>query len=311
MILDVKPLGQRDSKWKDQRLGTVEGTTIGSDGCVITAASMLLTFHGHPILPSELNDTLTNKGLYHNGNLFVDSSLHTLYNDIASDGIVFCENDPAPLDKIKSYLSQNNPVFVWLINQGVRHSTLAVGWEDNQIIVNDPWQGDQVKISDRWGDSATVIIQVNFFSGPTPKTSGDPLASCMADREKFWKERDEALRNLDLAQGDIKQKEDTIKNLNNQLSDLKNKLTTKDGELSNIKTQLLNEQTAKESAQNQADSSNNYQALYTQLKQDYDKDKIGWSAQAAKDKQQISSLQGRIETMKPKGLINKLIFLFS
>jgi len=34
-----------------------------------------------------------------------------------------------------------------------------------QIIVNDPWRDDQVRIDKRWGDSATVVEKVNYYSG--------------------------------------------------------------------------------------------------------------------------------------------------
>lgn len=166
-ILPIKTLWQRNPQWSTQRLGTVNGSTIGSDGCVITSASMLYTYYGKTVMPNQLDDFLTDNNFYLSGNLFSMTRISAFLNSVKLDKMVDCKSVPAPIADIKSYIDQGKPVFVW-VNQGVEHCTLAVGYEDDQIIVNDPWIGDQVKMNERWGDSATVIIYVNFFSGPVP-----------------------------------------------------------------------------------------------------------------------------------------------
>lgn len=175
MKLSIAPVSQRDSRWSGQRLGTVNETTIGSHGCVITDMAMLSTYYNHPILPNQIDDILTDRGLYFDGNLFVNGAITKLFPDIKFERVVFCETTPAPLDEIKKYLDEGKPVVVALINQGIRHYILVVGYEGNKIFANDPWQGDQVAINDRWGDPGLKILQVNFFSGPVPKkTSPQP-----------------------------------------------------------------------------------------------------------------------------------------
>lgn len=168
MILPIKPLSQRDPRWNKQRLGTVNGTTLGSHGCVVTSMAMLSSYYNHPILPNQLDDILTDRSLYYDGNLFVNDSITKVFPDIKFDKVVWCETTPAPIAEIKKYLDAKKPVVVALINQGIRHYVLAVGYEGNQIIVNDPWQGDTINIKDRWGDSASKILQVNFFSSNPP-----------------------------------------------------------------------------------------------------------------------------------------------
>lgn len=167
MILPITPLSQRDTRWASQRLGTVNGITIGSHGCVITSMSMMANYYNHPILPNQLNDFLTSNRLYYDGDLFVNGSITKLFSDIKFDKVVFCDTTPAPVGEIKKYLDAGKPVVVALINQGIRHYILVVGYEGERIFVNDPWQGDQVAINDRWGDPVRKILQINFFSGPS------------------------------------------------------------------------------------------------------------------------------------------------
>ena len=169
MILPINPMSQRDTRWGSIRLGTVDSTTIGSHGCVVTSMAMLSTYYSHPITPEQLDELLTEKNLYFDGNLFVNDSITKIFPDIKFDKVVFCETSPAPISEIKAYLDSGKPVVVALINQGIRHYILAVGYEKDVIFANDPWQGDQVPINDRWGDPASKILQINFFSGPVPK----------------------------------------------------------------------------------------------------------------------------------------------
>lgn len=177
MKLIIPPLSQRDTRWASQRLGTVNGITIGSHGCVITCMSMISIYYGHQITPNQLDDILTNRNLYYDGDLFVNGSITKIFANIKFDKVVFCETSPAPIGDIKSYLEAGKPVVVALINQGIRHYVLAVGVEGDRIFVNDPWMGDSVAINDRWGEPKFKILQVNFFSGPVPKIT-QPVESC-------------------------------------------------------------------------------------------------------------------------------------
>lgn len=169
--LNIAPLGQRDSRWASQRLGTVNGTTIGSDGCVITSHSMNLTFHGKAYLPNQLDDFLTDNNLYYMGNLWVPSRASQIWNQYKYIKTVYCEETPAPINEIIAAIDRSQPPTLWVINGGVRHNVLAVGYDGNQIIVNDPWMGDQIRMDRRWGNSASVILSVDFYEGPMPASN--------------------------------------------------------------------------------------------------------------------------------------------
>lgn len=172
--LDIQPLSQRDTRWKNQRLGMVNGVTIGSDGCVDTCQSMLLTYHGFPILPNQLDNLLTDKGLYYdaegngpvNDDLWVPANISKIWDKMKYVKTIYCETVSAPINEIKDAIDRGQPPTMWLINGKVKHNVLAVGYDGNKILVNDPWMGDQVFIEDRWGESSYVILSVDFYEGP-------------------------------------------------------------------------------------------------------------------------------------------------
>lgn len=165
MKLPINPFGQRDPRWKDQRLGTKDSTTIGSDGCVITSASMMYTYYGKPTAPDQLDNFLTDNNLYTSQNLWTPAHTGRWFASVKYDRQVSCANIPAPIAEIKAYLDAGKPVFVWVTNNGVFHCTLAIGYEGSEIIVNDPWIGDTVLVSQRWGKSADKILEVDFYTG--------------------------------------------------------------------------------------------------------------------------------------------------
>lgn len=171
MKLQIATLGQRDPRWANQRLGTVNGTTIGSDGCVITSASMMYSYYGKNTTPDQLDNFLTNNKLYASGNLWIPGNVGKWLSTTSYQKTVDCTNTPAPIALIKQQLDSGKPLFVWGMNQGVRHCVLAVGYDGDRIIVNDPWTNIQNTIETIWGVTSTQwIISVDWYTGPVPVT---------------------------------------------------------------------------------------------------------------------------------------------
>ena len=56
---DRTVFSQKDPRWAAQMLGRTQGDTLGSDGCLVTAASMALGNLGFETNPSDLNARLT------------------------------------------------------------------------------------------------------------------------------------------------------------------------------------------------------------------------------------------------------------
>jgi len=145
---------------------------------------MLYTYYGKPTNPSELDNFLTDNNLYTKGNLWTPKNVSKWLSTVSFNVILDCSIFPAPIDGIKKSLDKGHPLFLWLMNEGVKHSVLAVGYEGNQIIVNDPWHGDTVIISNRWGDSELKILEVDYYTGTLPITPTPP-----ADRRDYWFDR--------------------------------------------------------------------------------------------------------------------------
>lgn len=177
MLLEIEPLSQVDPQWKSIQLGT-SNKTIGSHGCVITSATMMLRHFGINMNPAELNTWLKANGGYHNQNLFVWGVLSKLSPNI-SFGYRY---GYAALDKIDEKLNQGRPVFInvdYYPNTPAidEHWSLVVGKENGSYIINDPKDGRQLKFEDRYGDPRKKIYNVCTynFTGVIQPPIEDPV----------------------------------------------------------------------------------------------------------------------------------------
>ena len=172
MKLNVPILGQRDSRWASQRLGTVDGTTIGGEGCLITCCCMVALYYGKDMTPDKFDNWLTDNGGYVQGNLYNSDALTWYYGDIKHDSTVMCQSTPAPLDRIDESLKNGFPVIIGVnFNQtgnDPTHFVVIVGrMDDGTYIINDPWFQDQVFLTARYGkDQVQSILECIFYSGP-------------------------------------------------------------------------------------------------------------------------------------------------
>ena len=89
---------------------------------------------------------------------------------------------------------------------------------------------------------------------PINTTQGDALASCLSDREKFWKERDEA--------------RETAKNLNTMVTQKDGELQTANSEIGELKKQLISKDQTMNTLQEQADRVPNLEQELAQAIQD-------------------------------------------
>lgn len=172
VLLNIKPLSQRDPRWASIKLGT-SNSTIGSHGCLMTDATMLIRYLlGVDITPADLNAWLIANGGYSGGNLFIWAILNK-YDPRISFGYRY---STAALDKIDEQLALGRPVIIHV--DGIpatspidEHWVLVVGKENGQYIINDPIDGVQFPFNNRYGDPRSKIYHVctyNFTGGITP-----------------------------------------------------------------------------------------------------------------------------------------------
>jgi hypothetical protein len=177
ILLNIEPLAQRDPRWAGVQLGT-SNKTIGSHGCVITDATMMLRHFGIDIDPAELNTWLKANGGYQNTNWFVWSVLKK-YDPRISFAYRY---EYAALDKIDAQLAAGRPVIVNVdMVPGTpvidEHWVLVVGKVDGSYIINDPWYGTQFKFEDKYGAPSKgiyIVSTYNFTGTPAPLPPDEP-----------------------------------------------------------------------------------------------------------------------------------------
>lgn len=191
MKLTVPIYKQGDPRWGGQHLGT-SAYTLASDGCTISVMSMLACYYGHQTDPGKFNTDTTRVGGFVQGSLYVWGSITKLYPDIK-----FIESrdypfDPAPVDQLKERMDQGHPTPVWLDfnprqagNQ--MHWVLVTGYTDNDLIINDPWYGDEVFMKARYGDPVRQILGHRLYTGHVPNqgSSDDTIPVNKSDFENL------------------------------------------------------------------------------------------------------------------------------
>ena len=151
---------QRDESWSNNRMG---GTTqtIGSAGCAMVTACMVLSQRLPDITPTEFNRALNVRGGYN----VIEGEAHlawdrlpTIYPELQWLGR---ESWTRPLydgelDRVRGFIEEA-PLPLWvdfrpLTSRLDTHFVLAVAWdaEHDDIVVIDPWGGVTAGLLDRY-----------------------------------------------------------------------------------------------------------------------------------------------------------------
>lgn len=181
---------QRSAAWASQRLGTVDGTTLGGFGCLISTIAMINAGFdpANPLNPGQVDDLFTNNGGYANGNLVIWNATSRLLPHVAHVGMDSCTYSAAPIDKIKNHLDNGGLVALQVgfggdINK--MHWVLGDGYNGDNIIKCDPWYGDETDFSSldlhgrpRFGTgvAAQDILAVHYFAQGVTPVAPTPVA---------------------------------------------------------------------------------------------------------------------------------------
>lgn len=185
---------QRDSRWKNKKLGT-SSNTIGSSGCLVDCWSMVAKHYGKDTDPDRFNEALKQLTLSSGGgfgyaqdsalpklsdgtypkDLYIWGSINKIYSDISETKMVQTPNpvSSTQFSSIESEINAGRPVIVEVdfipeTSKADMHFVLIVGKsEDGKYIIIDPWFGDKSSL-DRYGKPNVTIQRFIFTLGPTP-----------------------------------------------------------------------------------------------------------------------------------------------
>jgi hypothetical protein len=169
-VMSISAISQGDPAWAGTPLGTSPTDTIASMGCAVTSVAMLLQYYGVDTDPGALNAWLTANGGY----AFDDQLVWSAITSYTGGRVAFNAWTGPDLGLIQSELNAGRPVVAEVSLYGNQHFVLIVGSNPGGFQINDPWFGDSVNFSDRYGDPATGILSIRTFipagggEGPQP-----------------------------------------------------------------------------------------------------------------------------------------------
>lgn len=223
MILkNIAPIGQRDSRWKDKKLGT-SSVTIGDAGCVLCSATVICRFYGRDVWPDWLNEQMIKVGGYYEKNLWQWHKLTEIFPDIKVHKLIDCYDVPAPLNEINKRLEEGHPVIVCVDfdpKPGVQtHYVVIFGKEGDDYYLADPWFNDVALFKSRYGDPAKAIYAIRMYDGPlSPAPAPDPCADLRTKCEELEKENQRLTKELKTSQEVQQQTAASLSEISSQLA---------------------------------------------------------------------------------------------
>lgn len=145
---------QRDEAWADIPLGN-SSYTIGSAGCAMTAATMLLTMINPELTPGSVGKWLNDNNGYTGGNLYWARPTE-LVDGVEFVGYYKWEFDPCDMELVTSAIEANPQVIQVDFHPGGdldTHFVLATGFtaDGKDLIILDPWTGEQGRLLGVYG----------------------------------------------------------------------------------------------------------------------------------------------------------------
>lgn len=177
MLLKTRSQSQRDPRWGSILLGfnTSLPYSIYNYGCLITSLANYIDKQ-----PDEVNQILKDNNGFVNGGNFVWAKCTALG---LNEQYVSARCQAVPLystevTKLRDYIKQGQPAlcevdFNPATDGEEMHFVLAVGFTDTEIIVIDPWEGQQ----ETWSDAAFQrnTYQYRVYDKKLPTTTTDVM----------------------------------------------------------------------------------------------------------------------------------------
>jgi hypothetical protein len=186
--------GQRDLRWKDEKIGG-SSSTLGGFGCAVACIAMQDAGYdpSNPWTPDRVNKWFTLHGGYAGTykNLVIWGMIEKLLPNSDYQGADWTVSTPAPIQKIKDHIAGGGSAVVEVAFHGVpfdaqgrpvnRHYLLVVGYDDasGALIFNDPWYADRSTFASRRygsGHDAEDILTTHYFRDAIPNQKAPQVA---------------------------------------------------------------------------------------------------------------------------------------
>lgn len=237
MKLKVKKYNQRSDEWKYQKLGD-SSLNFGDYGCLVTCCSMVLDYYGKDLNPRHLNEVLKRIMAFNDG--YLKWSVFADHFNFTFGGVENFHDTPAPVDRIIKRIDEGHPTiikvdFIPETRPVDMHFVLVVGYTDDDLIVNDPWTGEEYFLTakyhhtnNRWNQPKYVIYGIRELT-PNFETvdDKDDLQECL----KAHKDAMDALKESENREKQLRGEIDEVKKKNEELKDSIESLTSHEKEL--------------------------------------------------------------------------------
>ena len=227
-LTNIPYFSQKDSKWKNNKLGTSTIATVGSDGCLLCDVTSVCNYYGKEVTPDVMNELMKKNKGFVSGALLVYGAVTDIYPDITVDwdNFIDCSTVPAPLDKIDKLLFSNKPVIV-KVDYDTQTAKVDQHWvtiigktEDGSYIIYDPIDGSEQFFQSRYGDPARYIFKIVTYNGTPPDNTTDK--DKINELENKVKTLNERVAELSLENNnfrdELKKEEDENNNLSKELT---------------------------------------------------------------------------------------------
>jgi ABC-type bacteriocin/lantibiotic exporter with double-glycine peptidase domain len=133
-ILQVPAFSQDDPQWQDIELGPSQDT-IGTAGCALCSAAMVMRFYGLDTDPARLNEYLSfHQGYTPEGWIYWEKAAA-----LSSGHVAKVYEDAPSYQLIDENLLLSNPVIVRLhLSSGTTHFVVVVGKSGWDYLIRDP-----------------------------------------------------------------------------------------------------------------------------------------------------------------------------
>ncbi|MDD2822788.1 MAG: C39 family peptidase [Candidatus Daviesbacteria bacterium] len=249
---------QNDPRWKNSPMGT-KGT-IGGVGCLLNCATMSVSYYGFKETPLTLNEKMTQNGGYQDGNLLIWGAIPKLFAGLKYSGK--WSNSQAltqdQMNQIRGAIDKGFPVFLQIdtipsTSAFDEHWILAIGYDGDDFIVQDPWDGAEKRITS-WGVTAQKLIYSWCWYEGTPAAI-DAAEGCLVPNTPEWRTKyeqivasatkwAETLKILEITDDPNTTPSDKVKSVaagyKSRETDLKNQLGEKQKDLDVANTEITN-----------------------------------------------------------------------